>query len=71
MNTNTLTRAQTNWLDASTALAFQGTEFNRLWERTAREALGPCVCGKPGTHVFADEESDDWACRVPVSAPDA
>lgn len=29
-----------------------------------------CFCGKPFTHLAADPDSDDWACRAPeVDAP--
>ena len=27
-----------------------------------------CGCGKPLDHIYADEDSDDWACLVPRSS---
>lgn len=29
---------------------------------------GLCVCGKPVEHLDADEDSAEWACRVPAAS---
>jgi hypothetical protein len=56
-----------NWLDARAALAFEDTQCNRDAESLWRSRLGVCACGKPATHLFADEDGQDWPCRVPVA----
>jgi len=29
-----------------------------------------CECGKPISHLTADEDSADWGCRVPIGMVD-
>lgn len=38
-------------------------------ERVTRGTFPPsdlCECGKPASHVLADEDSAEWGCRVPI-----
>jgi len=62
------TPQQENWLAASAALAFDDSQTNRDREAFTSRRLGSCVCGKAATHLLADADGADWACRVPAAA---
>lgn len=38
--------------------------------RRAFDAWYLCSCGKPASHLEADEDSTEWSCRVPAANPD-
>lgn len=40
--------------------------LGQIGAKPTREDGDVCACGKPASHVNADEDSAEWACRVPT-----